>query len=313
MTKDETTADGAWDTYPFPKPELQVRTDENQARLREIEADRLRRAHAAKLGVEIIQAIRTVMDGGQVPATLSLEGVTVDVGWCSRTSDGERRTISPSGAEVLRMRDALVAAGCAQCRLSGSSHDGIPFEEAPTPLWGLSFSVPLTRAAWDLLEQWWQEGRYSFAPQVWLHRQEIGDPDFFWHWSLAECWPAQAPSWQRLYGHLGYVDLPWVRFHRRVYDNCWDRDEVRVEWAAGQFRYIECAEEADREAQRLIAAGQVLDYKIPASAVTDTDVGATQAPPVRPRLVKLLARVCGMPGRSCTLDKAGPHEEQSTR
>ncbi|MDV6321029.1 hypothetical protein, partial [Chromohalobacter sp. HP20-39] len=63
-------------------------------RLREIEEDRLRRAHAAKLGVDILQAIRTVMDGGRLPLSLSLEGVTVSIGWGLRTSDGERRSIS---------------------------------------------------------------------------------------------------------------------------------------------------------------------------------------------------------------------------
>lgn len=271
----------------------------NQARqLREIEEDRIRRAHAAKLGAEIIAAIRTVMDGGQVPATLSLEGVTVDVGWCSRTFDGERRTISPSGAEVVRMRDALIAAGCAECRLSGASQGGVPFEEAPTPEWGLSFSVPLTRDAWDLLKQWWQEGRYSIAPHVWLHRREIGDPDFFWHWSIAECWPAQAPAWKRLYGHLGYIDLPWVRFHRRVHGNSWDRDEARVEWAAGQLRYIECTEEADREAQQLIAAGETLAYAEPTGNAADRLADVSLAPPRQRRFAKLFARAWGVFART---------------
>ena len=288
------------------------KTAANQARqLREIEEDQLRREHAAKLGVEIIQAIRTVMDGGQVPAALSLEGVTVEVGWCSRTSDGVRRTISPSGAEVVCMRDALIAAGCTQCRLSGASQGGVPFEDAPTPEWGLSFSVPLTRDAWDLLKQWWQEGRYSFAPHVWLHRREIGDPDFFWHWSLRDCWPAQAPAWHLLYGHLGYVEFPWVRFHRRVHGNCWDRDEVRVEWAAGELRYIECTEEADREAQRLIAAGETLAYPLPTGNAEDELTGASLKRPERRRIAELLARVWGVLARSLVDGLSAPTKNSS--
>ena len=382
MTEDDAMADGDWDTYLFPEPELRACTDEelytltrenlpnataetdgtdlltdvaidhaqdlieqardlllargaaispqwraalrflrwplspaevtaNQARrLREIEEDRLRRAHAAKLGVDILQAIRTVMDGGRLPLSLSLEGVTVSIGWGLRTSDGERRSISPSGAEVVRMRDALAAAGCCHCQIHGASQDGIPFEEAPTPEWSLNFSVPTNRAGWDLLKQWWKEGRFSHAPHVWMYRPELGDPEFFWHWPLDACWPGSAPAWRRLYGHLGYVDLPWVRFHRRVHGNCWERDEVRVEWAAGELRYIECAEEADREAQRLITSGEILAYKISARAAMDAHAGAGAgagpAPVVRSRLAELLARVCGMLGRSCSSGAADP-------
>ena len=189
MTEDDAMADGDWDTYLFPEPELRACTDEelytlirenlpnataetdgtdlltdvaidhaqdlieqardlllargaaispqwraalrflrwplspaevtaNQARrLREIEEDRLRRAHAAKLGVDILQAIRTVMDGGRLPLSLSLEGVTVSIGWGLRTSDGERRSISPSGAEVVRKRGAATVRSTARPKM----------------------------------------------------------------------------------------------------------------------------------------------------------------------------------------------------
>ncbi|MGC8213254.1 hypothetical protein [Ralstonia pseudosolanacearum] len=296
----------SWPLRPEELAEQQAR------RLRELEADRNRRAHAAKLQAEITHAILVVMEGGQLPADLSLEGVTVEIGWGPGSPSGDIRTrITPSGADVLHMRDALIAAG-GECRVSGAAERDIAFEKALTPTWSLYFSVPSARETWDMLKQWWHEGRYQYAPHVWIRRPEIGIYDFFWHWSLDAHWPAQAPAWRRLYGHLGYLDYPWVRFHRRGHGLCWDRDEVKFEWAAGGLRYIECTEEADREALQLLAAGEILAYEVKTPGDANAIGGNLPAQHRETMLLQMPARVWGVLSRFLAMAKAGPTKDESS-